>query len=86
MGWNPWKKCSAKEKASLEFTNASRHKKENLPTPTTPTRHPTHINNAVITSEDQLLASQLRAERFQRKLQNEGRKSAHGTLREAKLM
>jgi hypothetical protein len=79
MGWNPWKKCSAKQKATLELANTSRHEKENLPTSTIPKRPlTTHINNAVITSEDQLLASQLRAEHFQRKLQNERRKSARG--------
>lgn len=68
-----------KQRATLELANASRHQKENLPTSTIPTRPlTTHINNAVITSEDQLLASQLRAEHFQRKLQNERRKSARG--------
>jgi hypothetical protein len=78
MGWNPWKKCSAKQRATLELANTSRHGKENLPTSTIPTQPlTTHINNAIITSEE-LLAFQLHAEHFQRKLQNERRKSARG--------
>jgi chromosome segregation ATPase len=88
MGWNPSRRRSEGRIAQLNAvrpTKGATHvqEKENQPIthilpspPATLTQTPRHINNATITSEDQALASRLRAERFERQLHNERRKSA----------
>jgi chromosome segregation ATPase len=88
MGWNPSKKRSEGRLSQLQAINARKsaahQEKENRPIttqsisvlPTPPPALTAHISNAVINSEDRALASQLRAEHFQRQLHNERRKSA----------
>jgi hypothetical protein len=88
--WKPAKKRSAAQRAQIQSINASRSsgepstasefqlgaQKENYtPAPTTSRLNNLHSNNQPIPSEDQLLASELRAEDYKRRFRNEVKKS-----------